>query len=187
MTSRHQLLSARISHSRLGRKTCASHVRVTREIMKHVYASCTPTSTCTVLRSEKLCDLWSVRWKTWSADLLTDSFTSPGHRLSTVRLSSKHHDIHREVTRRSRLVASSTNRPLDPRRLAFSDFRLDRHSSLVHDRTILLKFAVAADFITVTAATTSDKHALTTCEPCNLSFAKERPGHAATNGVYASV
>ena len=86
----------------------------------------------------------NVRFKTPSADLLRDSFRSPGHRLPTVRLSRKQHDFHREVTRRSQIFASWTTWPLDPQHLAFSDFRLDPECSLVLNHTILLEFAVAA-------------------------------------------
>ena len=58
------------------------------------------TSTCTAPHIEKLYESWNVRSKTSSANLLRDSFRSLGDRLSTVQLSRKLHDSHREVTRR---------------------------------------------------------------------------------------
>ena len=119
-------------HLRFGWNNCAS--------MFMRLASCTPTTTWTVLRKK----LFEVMERSFQD--LDCRFAQRLIQISwTVPLSRNHHDFHQEVTRLSRFFPTSTTRPLDPRPLAFSDFRLDP------DNTILLKHVVAVVIITVTA------------------------------------
>ena len=117
----------------------------------------------TFRKLSKLYELWNDRVKTLTANLLRDWFRSPGHvpfncPESTTTPSEKSPDVH----------VSSLAQTLDLR-LAFTDFRLDPHCSLVFNHTILLELLLLLLLLhhLCPAPTTSNEHVPPTREPCD--------------------